>query len=280
MTKQNHKTMDNVQKYIDKAVELGIEYAPRVVLAALTLWIGLWLINWAVRIATRSMEHAKVELTLQRFFSNLISWVLKTLLIISVISMLGVATTSFVAVLGAIGLAVGLSLQGSLGNLAGGVLIILFKPYKVGDLIKAQGEMGQVIDIQIFTTALLNSQHERIIIPNGAMSNGNIKNYTAEGKIRVDLSMGISYGSNIQHAREVLLNMMAKHPLVLQDPAPTVAVVELGSSSVNLSVRPWCEPKDYFAVMVEVLELGKIALDDHKITIPFPQLDVHMKKVN
>lgn len=270
----------DVQKYIGKAVELGIEYAPKLVLAILTLWVGLWLIKLVTKVASKSMKKTQVDETLQRFFSNLISWGLKVLLIISVVSMLGVATTSFVAVLGAIGLAVGLSLQGSLGNLAGGVLIILFKPYKVGDLIMAQGEMGQVVDIQIFTTVMLNSQNEKIIVPNGAMSNGNIKNYSAEGKVRIDLAMGISYESNIQKARDVLIETMQKNPLVLQDPAPSVAVVELGDSSVNLSVRPWCEPKDYFDVMVQVMEQGKIALDENQITIPFPQLDVHMNKVD
>lgn len=271
--------MEKFQEYIDKVVNLGIEYAPKVLLALLTLWIGLMLIKWAVRIANRSMKKAGVEVTLQRFFSNLISWGLKILLLISVISMVGVATTSFVAVLGAIGLAVGLSLQGSLGNLAGGVLVILFKPYKVGDLVMAQSEMGQVTDIQIFTTTLVNSQNEKIIIPNGAISNGNIKNYSAEGKVRVDISVGISYESNIQQARDVLLEVMRKNPMVLDNPEPSVAVVELGDSSVNLSVRPWCEPANYFSVMVDVLEECKVALDDNSITIPFPQLDVHMNKV-
>lgn len=273
-------TMENIQKYIDKAVELGIEYAPKVVLAILTLWIGLWIVNRVVKLASKSMEKAGVDTTLQRFLANLISWTLKIVLFISVISMLGVATTSFVAILGAMGLAVGLSLQGSLGNLAGGVLVILFKPYRVGDLIKAQGEMGRVVDIQIFTTLLLNSQNEKIIIPNGAISNGNIKNYSSEGKVRVDISVGISYESNIQQARDVLMKVMENNPMVLQDPKPSVAVVELGDSSVNLSVRPWCEPENYFSVMVDVLEECKLALDAHEITIPFPQLDVHMNKVD
>lgn len=272
--------MENMQKYIDKAVELGMEYAPKVLLAILTLWIGLFIINKVVKLASRSMDKASVDVTLQRFLTNLLSWGLKILLFISVISMLGVATTSFVAILGAMGLAVGLSLQGSLGNLAGGVLVILFKPFRVGDLIKAQGEMGQVVDIQIFTTALINSQNEKIIIPNGAISNGNIKNYSAEGKVRVDLTVGISYESNIQQARDVLMEVMRKNPMVIDEPSPSVAVAELGDSSVNLSVRPWCEPKNYFSVMVGVLEECKVALDDNNITIPFPQMDVYMKKVD
>lgn len=272
--------MENLQKYIDKAVELGIEYAPKVVLAILTLWIGLFVINRVIKMASRSMEKANVDITLQSFLANLISWGLKIVLFISVISMLGVATTSFVAILGAIGLAVGLSLQGSLANLAGGVLVILFKPYKVGDLIKAQGEMGQVVDIQIFTTVLLNSQNEKIIIPNGAISNGNIKNYSAEGKVRVDLTVGISYGSDIKQARNVLMEVMNNNPMVLQDPESSVAVAELADSAVNLSVRPWCEPENYFSVMVGILEECKLALDANSITIPFPQLDVHMKKLD
>ncbi len=272
--------MENLQKYIDKAVELGIEYAPKVILSIITLWIGLWIIGRIVKLVSKSMDKAKVDATLRRFLANLISWGLKVLLFISVISMLGVATTSFVAILGAMGLAVGLSLQGSLGNLAGGVLVILFKPYRVGDLIQAQDEMGQVVDIQIFTTVLLNSQNEKIIIPNGAISNGNIKNYTAEGKVRIDLTVGISYDSDIKQARKVLLDTMSKNSMVLKDPEPTVAVAELADSAVNLSVRPWCEPDDYFSVMVDVLEECKLALDANDITIPFPQMDVYMKKVD
>ena len=272
--------MEQFDKYLDKAVELTMTYAPKVLLALITLWIGLKVIGWLVKMAQRSMEKAKVEVTLERFFSNMIAWGLKLLLFISVASMLGIETTSFVAVLGAAGLAVGLALQGSLGNLAGGVLIIIFKPYKVGDVIAAQGEVGEVKEIQIFTTVLVNTENETIIIPNGAMSSGNIKNYTAQGKIRINLAMGISYESNIQKARDVLVETMKKHPLVLDDPAPSIVVTELADSSVNLSVRPWCDPKDYWTVMGDIMEQGKIALDDANITIPFPQMDVHLEKVS
>jgi len=271
--------MEHIQKYFGKATDLTITYAPRVLLALVTLWLGLKIIKWLVRLAQKSMEKANVETTLERFFSNLIGWGLKVLLFISVASMIGVETTSFVAVLGAAGLAVGLSLQGSLANLAGGVLIILFKPYKVGDLIEAQGQMGGVKEIQIFTTILVNSQNETIIIPNGAISNSSIKNYSASGQVRVDLSMGISYEANIQKAREILTDVMKKHPLVLDEPAPSLIVAELGDSSVNLSVRPWCKPEDYWTVMGDIMEQSKITLDENGITIPFPQMDVHLDKL-
>ena len=207
---------------------------------------------------------------------SLIGWGLKALLFVSVIQMLGVATTSFVAVLGAAGLAVGLALQGTLANFAGGVLILLFKPYKVGDLIEAQGEFGSVKEIQIFTTVLLTPENKTAIVPNGAMANGNIINYSREGRIRVDLTVGISYDSDIRKAREVLLKVMADQPNVMKDPAPLVAVSNLNDSSVDLAVRPHCAPEHYWDVYFTTLEEGKLALDAAAITIPFPQRDVHI----
>ena len=271
--------MEKLEVYWDKIIEMVMMYAPRVLLALIALWVGLKVVKWLGRIAHKSMERAKLEVTLIRFLGNLISWGLKLILFISIASILEIETTSFIAVLGAAGLAIGLALQGALANLAGGVLIIIFKPYKVGDLISAQGEMGGVKEIQIFTTVLVNTENETIIVPNGAMSSGSIKNYSSEGKVRVNLAMGISYESNIKQAREVLINMMEKHELVLSDPAPSLIVSELGDSSVNLSVRPWCKPEDYWTVMGDIMEQGKIALDENNITIPFPQMDVHVNNV-
>jgi len=191
--------------------------------------------------------------------------------------MVGIETTSFVAILGAAGLAVGLALQGTLSNFAGGILLLLFRPYKVGDLVETQGRLGEVREIQIFTTILATPDNKMAIIPNGPIMNGEIVNYTALGKIRVDLVMGISYGADIRKAKEVLLQVMNAHPKVLKDPAPFVGVSELGDSAVNLAVRPHADPADYWDVYFDIYEQGKIALDDHNIEIPFPQVDVHMK---
>ncbi|MFC2175537.1 mechanosensitive ion channel family protein [Bacteroidota bacterium] len=266
----------NFQLYSDQAVALIMMYAPKVVLALVVLVIGLWVINRGVSILGNVMNTRHVDKSLQPFLKSLVGIGLKAMLLISVASMIGIETTSFVALIGAAGLAVGFALQGTLANFAGGVLILIFKPYKVGDLIEAQGHIGVVKEIQIFVTVLNSPQSKTIIIPNGVLSNGDITNYTTEGKIRVDLTMGISYDSNIKKAREVLLNVMTSHPKVMQDPAPFVGVVGLGDSSVDLAVRPYCNPADYWDVYFDVYEAGKEALDAASITIPFPQMDVHL----
>ena len=194
--------------------------------------------------------------------------------------MIGIATTSFIAVLGAAGLAVGLALQGSLANFAGGVLILIFKPYVVGDLIEAQGHLGVVKEVQIFNTILLSPTNRRVIIPNGAMSNGSVENFSAEGTLRVDLTIGISYAADVPKAKQVLIKMMQDNPQVLQDPVPMAAVAELADSSVNLAVRPWCKVADYWDVYFETTEMAKVVLEENGISIPFPQRDVHLHQVS
>lgn len=270
--------MDKIEHYSNLIIENVVQYGPKAILSLITLWIGLKIINWLVKTAEGKLLKANLEATLVKFIANLMAWGLKVLLIVSVASMLGIETTSFVAILGAAGLAVGLALQGALSNFAGGVLLMIFKPYKVGDVITTQGETGGVKEIQIFTTVLVNPDNVTIIVPNGAVVGGNIRNISKEGKVRHNLAMGISYDSNIKQAREVLIAAMKAHPMVLDEPAPSVAVVELGDSSVNLAVRPWCTPEDYWTVYADIFEQGKEALDAAKITIPFPQVDVHMDK--
>jgi len=201
---------------------------------------------------------------------------MKIILFISLFQMLGVAPTSFVAILGAAGLAIGLALQGTLANFAGGVLILLFKPYKKGDLINAQGELGTVQEVQIFVTILLSPENRTIIIPNGAMANGNITNYTTAGQIRVDMTIGVAYDSDLKKTKEVLQAVLLGDERVLKDPVPTVGVSELADSSVNMVVRPWCEPALYWDVKFDMLEKCKLALDEADIVIPFPQRDVHL----
>jgi small conductance mechanosensitive channel len=263
--------------YLADLLNNAVQFLPTVVLALLVLWIGMRLIKLLVKALGKGLEKREVEPTLKSFLSSLLGWGLKAMLIISVIQMLGVETTSFIAVIGAAGLAIGLALQGTLGNFAGGVLILLFKPYKVGDLIQAQGELGSVKEIQIFTTILLTPENKTAIIPNGAMANGNIVNFTREGLIRVDLNIGISYDSDIRKAREVLLDVMSNQPEVLSDPAPFVGVSKLNESSVDLAVRPHCKPEHYWDVYFHTLEQGKLALDAAGVKIPFPQRVVHVK---
>ncbi len=261
-------------------VNRALTFIPTVLLALLVLWVGLYLIRLIVNGVGKGLDQRDVEPTLKKFMASLIGWGLKALLIISVVQMLGVATTSFIAVLGAAGLAIGLALQGTLANFAGGVLILLFKPYKVGELIKAQGELGRVIEIQIFTTIMLTPENKTAIIPNGAMANGNIVNFTRSGMIRVDMTIGISYNSDIKKAKEVLRQVLAQQPEVFQDPAPTIAVSNLNDSSVDLVVRPYCKPEHYLSVNFKTLEDGKVALEAAGIEIPFPQRTVHMQSSN
>lgn len=268
--------MENYQNLVEKAYEVVLIYGPKVLLAILVLIVGLWMINRATRVSRKVMEARQVNVSLIGFVTSLTNIGLKALLLISVAGMVGIQTTSFIAVLGAAGLAIGLALQGTLANFAGGVMILIFKPYKVGDLIKAQGHLGVVKEVHIFVTILLSPESKTIIIPNGAISNGDITNYTTEGKIRVDLTFGISYNANIKQAKEALMSILTSHPKVLTDPAPFVGVSALADSSVNLAVRPYAKPEDYWAVYFDVYESGKEALDNAGISIPFPQMDVHL----
>jgi small conductance mechanosensitive channel len=265
------------QKYLDVALEKLIEFSPKIVAAILILIIGLWLTKKIVRLTRKLMGTRGIDDTLQKFLGDLISWVLKVLIFIVAISQLGVETTSFIAILGAAGLAVGLALQGSLANFAGGTLIMIFKPFKVGDLIDAQGELGVVKEIQIFVTKLISPGNKLVIIPNGVLSNGNIVNYTEEGKLRVDLTFGVGYDEDIKKTKEVLLQVMQNDAKVLKDPAPSVNVSELADSSVNFAVRPWATPENYWDVYFGITEAGKLALDKAGIEIPYPHR-VEIKK--
>jgi small conductance mechanosensitive channel len=254
-----------------------MEYAFKVIAAILILIIGGWLIKKVVKISQNLMDKKGIDITLQKFLGDLISWTLKILVFITAISQVGVETTSFIAIIGAAGLAVGLALQGSLANFAGGALIIIFKPFKVGDLIEAQGEIGVVKEIQIFVTKIISPGNKLVMIPNGTLSNGNIKNYTELGLLRVDLTFGVSYDADIKKTKEVLMKVLTDNKKVLKDPAPSVNVSELADSSVNFTVRPWTIPADYWDVYFSTVEATKNALDAAGIEIPYPH-QVEIKK--
>jgi len=259
-----------MEEYIEKLQDYVIEYTPKVLVALAILVIGLFAITIIIKTARNVMKKRDVDVTLQKFLGDLLSWVLKLLLFITVIAKLGVETASFAAIIAAAGLAIGLALQGSLGNFAGGVLIMIFKPFKIGDLIEAQGAIGVVKEIEIFTTKLTGLSNREIIIPNGALSNGNIVNFTTEGTRRVDLVIGVSYDADIKETKKVLTDVLNSHSKVLQDPKPTVNVLELADSSVNFAVRPWCKTEHYWDVYFEVTENVKLALDKANIEIPYP----------
>lgn len=266
-----------MEEYLDIAKSYAIEFAPKLFSAILILLIGFWVINRLVNWADRAMKRGKMELSLQKFLHSLMNIGLKIILIITAAGVLGLQTTSLVAILGAASLAVGLALQGSLANFAGGVLVLIFKPYKVGDLIDAQGQFGEVQEIQIFNTIILTLDKKTVIIPNGLISNGVITNVSRKGFLRVDLVIGISYGSDIRKAKEICMDVMKNHPAVLEDPAPEVHVLELADSSVNLAVRPYATPEDYWDAYFGITEQVKLALDEAGVEIPFPQRDLHLK---
>ncbi len=259
-----------MEKYLDNFKNLLIEYSPKVLTALAILIVGLFIISLIIKMGKKVMAKRGVDETLQKFLANLLGWTLKILLFVSVIAKLGVETTSFAAILAAAGLAIGLALQGSLSNFAGGALIMIFKPIKVGDLVEAQGELGVVKEIEIFTTKLIGLSNKEIILPNGALSNGNIINYTSMGTRRVDLVFGVSYDADIKQSKEVLMNILTSHPKILKDPNPSVTVLELADSSVNFAVRPWCNTEDYWDVYFDVTEQAKYDLDKAGIEIPYP----------
>lgn len=264
------------QQWIDAGYNLIVEFGPRLIAAILIWIIGSWIIKMLIKGVSTAMMKANYDESLKKFLLNLINWAFKIILIIVVLGTVGVETTSFAAVLAAASLAIGMALQGSLGNFAGGVLIMIFRPIKIGDLIEAQGEMGVVKEIEIFTTKLTGLSNKEIIIPNGALSNGNIVNYTTEGTRRVDLVFGVSYDSDIKKTKGVFNEVLSSNAKILKTPAPTIAVSELADSSINFVVRPWCNAEDYWDVYFEVTEHVKDALDKAGIEIPYPhQVEIH-----
>ncbi len=263
---------------MDQALAMIMAYAPKVVLALVTLLIGLWLIKRLV--GALETRLAAKDPTLSKFLCGLIGVTLKILLLISVASMVGIATTSFIAVMGAAGLAVGLALQGSLANFAGGVLILIFKPFRVGDVIEAQGYLGTVVEIQILYTILNTFDNRRIVIPNGNLSNASLINLSAYDTRRCDMSFGIGYGDDIGKAKAIIQRLIDADPRALKEPAPMVVVGGLGESSVDFTVRVWLKASDYWPLYFDMQENVKNAFDAEGISIPFPQRDVHLYKAD
>lgn len=244
--------------------------------AVLIFIIGKFIAGILTNIIAKVMTKSKVDATLVGFVKNLSYVGLMTFVVIAALGKLGIQTTSFVAIIGAAGLAVGLALQGSLANFAAGVIMILFKPFKVGDFIIAGGEMGTVKEIQIFNTILAHPDNRKIIVPNSQVTGGVITNFSAIENRRIDLVFGISYEDDIKKAKEALEKALASDSRILKEPRPVIAVSELGESSVNLVCRPWVKPQDYWDVYFNIMEQGKLELEKNGITIPFPQRDVHL----
>ncbi len=263
---------------MDKLGNLLIVWGPKLLLAIVLLVAGIIVINRLVKFMRRVMASRNLDPTLVPFLTKFVGIILKVMLIISVVDIVGVKTTSFVAVLGAAGLAVGFALQGSLANFAGGVLLMIFKPYKVGDFINAQGEAGTVKSIQVFNTVLNTPDNVRITIPNGAMSSGTITNFSAQETRRLDLVFGISYGDDIEKAIKLLGEMVREDARILPEPEPFIAVKELADSSVNLLVRIWCKKEDYWGVNFDWQKNVKLRFDKAGLNFPFPQREVTLNQ--
>ncbi len=268
--------METMNFFYRKALDLTASYGPRILGAVAALLLGLWLIKVLVRATRRGLEKSRLDESLVPFVTSLISWTLKTLLFISVLGMIGIQMTSFIAILGAAGLALGMALSGTLQNFAGGVMILLFKPFKVGDFISAQGYSGSVKAIQIFNTILNTPDKQTIIIPNGQLATGSLTNYSAEPQRRVDWTFGIGYGDDYDKAKAVLMRLIGEDERILKEPEPFIALAELGDSSVNLTVRVWVKSADYWSVYFDMNEKVYKTFPQEGLNIPYPQMDVHV----
>ncbi len=262
------------EKGVDLSIDLGIKIA-----TALAIFVvGRFVINLVMRGLHKFMQKQDVEDTLETFVTNLVRAALMVILIIATIGALGIQTTSFIAVFGAAGLAVGLALQGSLSNFASGVLIVLFRPYRVGDFVEAAGISGVVEQVQILSTVLKTGDNKQIIVPNSQIMDSIITNYSTHETRRVDMVIGVGYDDDIDKVRSTLQDLIAADERILDDPAPKIAVSELADSSVNFIVRPWVKSEDYWSVMFELTEAIKKRFDQEGISFPFPQQDVHLYK--
>ncbi|MDX9769144.1 MAG: mechanosensitive ion channel [Tenuifilaceae bacterium] len=260
----------------DLVIDLAITYGGKILLAIVTLLVGLWLIKKLSRVLRRTFEKRSFDKSLQTFLVSFVGITLKILLVISVISMVGVQMTSFIALLGAAGLAFGMALSGTLQNFAGGVMILVLKPFKVGDYIEAQGFAGSVKEIQIFHTILNTPDKKLIVIPNGGLSTGSLINYSAEPIRRVDWTFGIGYSDDIDKAKAIISQVITSDERALKDPEPFFGVISLGDSSVNIVARVWVEAANYWPLFFAMNEAVKKEFDKQGVSIPFPQRDVHI----
>jgi len=261
---------------LDRIYEWLALYGMKIVGAIAILIIGRIVVGIITGLVRRMLDRSKTDDTLTKFIVSLTKTMLMIILFIVVLNQLGIQTTSFVAIIGAIGLAIGFALQGSLSNFAAGVMLMIFRPFKAGDFVDAGGAMGSVEEVGIFNTILKSPDNRKIIIPNSGITGGNITNFSAKETRRVDLVFGIGYDDDIKKAKSIMEDILSKDERVLKDPAPVVAVAELADSSVNFVVRPWVKTADYWTVYWDLTEKIKLAFDEQGITIPYPQQDVHM----
>ena len=268
----------NTDEILEEISNIAIEYGPKLIGAILVWIIGSWIIKILLKSFTKVLNKQKTDDSLKPFLRSIVSVLLKIMLVISVLGMIGIQMTSFIAILGAAGLAVGMALSGTLQNFAGGVMILIFKPFKVGDIIEAQGHTGSVKEIQIFNTILKTPDNKTIIIPNGGLSNSSMVNYSTEELRRVDWTVGIGYGDDDDKARAVIQKMCDNDSRILKDPSVFIGVSELADSSVNFAVRAWVKAGDYWDVFFNINEDVYKTFDKEGLNIPYPQMDVHLHK--
>ena len=278
-----NKTLDAtnvaVSKYTDMAITYASEYGLKIVAAILIFIIGKWAVKKLTALSKSLMEKAHVDKTLVEFVESLVYFVLLMMVILASLNALGINTTSFLAVFGAAGLAIGLALQGSLANVGAAVLIIVFRPFKVGDFVEAGGATGTVEDVNLFSTIIAPLDNRTVIVPNSAIVGGNITNYSMKENRRVDHVFGIGYDDDLKLAKSTLLDIITEDSRVLKDPEPFVAVGELADSSVNFTVRIWVKNEDYWDVHFDTIEKVKLTFDEKNISIPYPQMDIHTNKI-
>lgn len=263
----------------NELLDIGIDIGISLLIAVVVLIVGFRLARFFSRMTVRILEKRESDQGLVTFMKSLVSGLIKVLTVITVFSQLGIEMTSFIAILGAAGLAIGMAFSGTLSNLAGGVMLLVFKPFKVGDFIESQGEMGTISEIQIFHTIMLTTDNKTIIMPNGPVANNNITNFTKQDKRRIDFSFGFAYGEDFKLAKDTILDIIKSHDKVLLDPEPLVRLGELADSSVNITVRVWSMKEDYWDIHYYVNEEVYQRFNDIEgLSIPFPQVDVHIEK--
>jgi small conductance mechanosensitive channel len=273
----NPPTISSVQEVLNRVYSMLAAYGLRILGALLIFLIGRWVAKFVSALAAKAMRTAKIDATLIPFLENLAFSTMLVFIVIAAVAAAGVPTTSVIAALGAAGLAVGLALQGSLANFASGVLLLVFKPFRIGDFVEIGGAKGTVQAIHIFNTVLNSPDNIRIVVPNAQVTGGSILNYTINGTRRIDLVVSVSYSDDLRKARRVFESVLAQDNRILADPAPVVAVSKMGESSIDFVVRPWVNVADYWNVYFDLTEKLKVAIEEHGMTIPFPQRDVYIK---
>ena len=266
-----------VQDYADKMINFAIEYAPKLVGGIIVLIIGLWVTKLITKGVGKSLEKSNMDQSLVPFLRGFINIILKVLVAITVMGMLGIEMTSFVAIIGAAGLAIGLALSGTLQNFAGGIIILILKPFKIGDFIEAQGFTGKVKEITIFATMLNTVDNKLVIVPNGPLSTGALINYSAEDLRRVDWTFGIAYGDDMHIFKNAITTFIAEDERILKDPEPFIGLSALADSSVNFTVRVWTDTPNYWNVFFQMNEKVYTKFPEYNLNIPFPQMDVHVQ---